>query len=84
MLKSQRALQAQLTYVIELLSYSSLTIDTRRGLHALYSRTNAPVYHDGLAPLWPGAFGQDVSSSPHLRACTLPQPAAGPLEKLLL
>ena len=29
--------------------------DAQRGLHALYSRTNAPVYHDGLALLRPGA-----------------------------
>ena len=33
-------------------------LDARRGLHALYSRTNTPVYHDGLALLRPGALGR--------------------------
>jgi len=40
--------------------------DAQRGLHALYSRTNAPVYHDGLALLRPGALGR---MSPRARTC---------------
>ena len=43
---------------------ASHSLDTQRGLHALYSRTNAPVYHDGLALLRPGAL---VRMSPRAR-----------------
>ena len=40
--------------------------DAQRGLNTLYSRTNAPVYHDGLALLRPGALGR---MSPRARTC---------------
>ena len=61
----QRARQAQLVNSVH--SALPLTLDdTWRGLHALYSRTNAPVYHDGLAQPRPDALGR---MSPRARTC---------------
>ena len=56
--------------------------DAQRGLHALYSRTNAPVYHDGLALLRPGALGR---MSPRARTCVraLCEPLGWTNEQLL-